>query len=319
MKQNSFLILGATGSFGAAITRELLLMNQLVYAVSRKTLTSLPTCPKSENLKFTKGDILEDIMVFQTTCHYIVFAVNVPYHLWEATMEKALSNCILLAKQWNAAIIFPGNVYSLQPIYNLPLNEDHILTPITRKGKLRVKMENMLKESKLNVLLIRANDYYGPTAHNGMLEMIFHNPLKKKKINCFGKNIIHEWVYLPDLAKATVLLLEVLDFTIPYQVVHFQGTITLKRNEFMNKVAMHAAQLNNSVPVKISPIPWFILSLYSLIDPVTKELLEMKYLFNNTLLLDNTKLKQLLPEFKLTDVDEAIHNTLEAITRIEEK
>ena len=309
--ENKFLVFGATGAFGGALAIELLEADKQVFAVSRKEVKSIPNIPSAPNLRILKGDIL-NIDDFSIPCQYIVFAMNVPYTEWAKVMPKALDNCIELAKKWNSTIVFPGNVYSLKPVYNVFLKEDQPLEPISAKGELRKQMEIKLQASGVKTLVIRGNDYFGPTCRNGLVDMIFKNAVEHKSVQCLGKDIIHEFCYLPDLARATVGLLDSMEMK-GYEVVHFKGYCTLTRNQFATRVIDLANKLTKSeAKVGISNLSWFGLKMYGFFNNQVKELVELSYLFDNSLLLDDKKFKQHVPTFLETDLDKDIEETLKS-------
>jgi hypothetical protein len=52
--------------------------------------------------------------------------------------------------------------------------------------------------------------------------------------------------------------------------------------------------------------------LGGLVNPVMRELMEMRYLFEQAVVLDGARLRQLLPDYADTPLDEAIRATLES-------
>ncbi|WP_228277623.1 hypothetical protein, partial [Acinetobacter baumannii] len=80
-----------------------------------------------------------------------------------------LDNTIAAAKRVGARLLLPGTVYNFGPDAFPVLGEDSPQHPVTRKGRLRVMMEQRLKDasaSGLDVLIVRAGDFFGPKAAN---------------------------------------------------------------------------------------------------------------------------------------------------------
>ena len=64
-----------------------------------------------------------------------------------------------------ARIVVPGNVYNYAPDAGPAIGEDAPQAPVTRKGKIRVEMEAMLRQAAsegAKVLILRAGDFFGP-------------------------------------------------------------------------------------------------------------------------------------------------------------
>jgi len=66
-----------------------------------------------------------------------------------------------------ARVLLPGTVYNYGPDAFPNLTEDGPQNPVTRKGAIRVQMEQALKAASdegLKVLIVRAGDFFGALA-----------------------------------------------------------------------------------------------------------------------------------------------------------
>src|SRR5262249_26473468 len=149
--------------------------------------------------------------------------------------------------------------------------------PTTRKGRLRVEIEERLKaaaDKGTRVLIVRAGDYFGPSVRNGLVDRIFGNAARGKPMAVFGNTSApHQWAYVPDLARLTVDLMELPwrgDGALkPFETVHFAGHIAIRQSEFLRQVASAAAHTGD---VRVTP--WWLMRLAGLVNPVVRELLE---------------------------------------------
>jgi nucleoside-diphosphate-sugar epimerase len=307
------LVLGATGSFAGAVAAELLSRKVPVRALVRDRQKLISRFGQPALLEIVEGDVqnIADLTAAAAGCTTIVQGVNYAYHEWFPHMETATENILSVAKNNNALIVFPGNVYSLGRAQGGPYTEAASHNPVSRKGKLRQWMEEKLQAYANDggrVLNIRAGDYFGPTARNGYLDPLFGGAAKGKAMLALGNlSLSHQWAYVPDLARATVDLMQMSADLKPYEVVHFEGTITSSQRAFMSDISRVA----NS-PDKVNKAPWLILRMVALFSPLIREVMEMKYLYEDTLLIKGPRFDELLPHFKATPNDQAIAETIES-------
>jgi nucleoside-diphosphate-sugar epimerase len=87
------------------------------------------------------------------------------------------------------------------------VSETTVKNPHTKKGSIRLKVENLVKESKVPALIAHFPDFYGPNAENTILNYTLLNVVKDKKASYVGnQTIAREFIYTPDGAKAIVSL-----------------------------------------------------------------------------------------------------------------
>ena len=323
------LILGITGAFGQSVAEILLAQDPQtvsfpLLATVRSVSKAKRLFPKTPDTKlvFLEGDVQsKDNMsakgVGRVALDYIVFGINYGYAQWDPLMYSALERVIALAKETNATIVFPGNVYNLKPVYDTPLKEDHACEPITKKGRIRQKMEDMIRDSKVRCLNVRASDFFGPSLKNPFQQMLFENPLK------LGRSIMwvramtgrHEWVVLPDLANAVAQLM-VKHHASPkneseYEVFHFKGIVA--DNKEVVKTIQQEVEAINGKKVGCIALPWWLLKINGLVDSDIAEFIELRYLKDNNVELSNEKLTRFLPALKpLTSLQESVRLTLKS-------
>jgi len=307
------LVLGATGGFGGGLARELLRRGRPVRALVRDLAKGRRALGEHPALTLARGDVLDPDAVAGAAegCRVIVHGVNYPYDQWVPSMERATANIIAAARAAGATILFPGNVYGLGPQTSAPLAEAAPNQPSSRKGALRVQLEASLREAtadgRARVIVLRAGDYFGPTVRNGLVDPIFGNAARGKAIQAIGNlAIAHQWAFVPDLARAAADLLALGEGLAPFDVVHFAGHLARPQRAFLRLVAAEAGRPE----LGIRRIPMWTLRVVGLWNAVVRELWELRYLFEASVVLDGAKLRQLLPGYADTPVGEAVRATV---------
>ena len=313
MIQEPVAVFGATGSFGGAVLAELQQRGIRMRALVRNTEKARARFPDADKADWLQGDVhdLEAVRRATENARIIIHGINYPYDQWVPNMEKATETILQAARETGALIVFPGNVYGLGNQTGTLLSEETPNRPCTRKGSLRVRLEEMLRAATGNgtvrALVLRAGDYFGPTVRNGLVDPIFGNASHGKTIQVLGRTeIAHQWAFVPDLARATVDLLDRSDRLAAFEVVHFKGHIADPQADLLRLIAQEAGHPN----LAIRTTPWWILRIVGLFNGVVREVMEMRYLLDESVLIDDVKLRRLLPEYRDTPLNEAIRRTL---------
>lgn len=244
-----------------------------------------------EAFDWIRGDAMveADVAAAAKGCEIIVHGANPPgYKNWSGLLMPMLNNTITAARASGARILLPGNVYNYGPDALPVIFETSPQSPISRKGAIRVQMESTLKAAAsdgVRSLIVRAGDFFGPKPTGGSL---FAQALVKPGRPITGVSypgplaISHAWAYLPDLAEAFVRLLDT-DLG-PFEVFHFKGQQVTGR-EFVDALQVAAGR-----KLAVGRLPWFALRAIAPFNETTRELVEMKYLWDRPVLLDNARL-----------------------------
>ncbi|TVR80003.1 MAG: NAD-dependent epimerase/dehydratase family protein [Rhodospirillales bacterium] len=318
MNPRRVLVLGATGSFGRAMAAELRSLGWPVRALIRdpdRLLTGPMALP---GLEVAAGDALDPVAVDAAAegCAAIVHAVSLPYPQWPSVMPRVTDNVIAAAARRSAVVLFPGNVYGFGRQTGKPLTEKAPMRPDTRKGALRVALEDRLAEAarqrSLKAVILRAGDFFGPTVRNGLVDRIFGNAARGKPIKVLGRtDVVHQWAYVPDLARVGADLLAMADLLEPVEIVHFRGHVADPHARFLGRIAALAGRPG----LRVRRINWRAIQMLALFRPMARELLELRYLFDDAVVLDDPRRRDLLPTFTPTPLDDAIRQTLTSYRR----
>ncbi|MBI3447323.1 MAG: hypothetical protein HY049_00170 [Acidobacteria bacterium] len=111
---------------------------------------------------------------------------------------------------------------------------------------------------------------------------------------------------MPDLARAAVELLDLAGRLKPYEVVHFAGYLAPRQREFMEMIAGRAGHPG----LGVHQVPWRLLRNLGGRDEGLNELAELRHIYEDTLVLDDPRRRELLPGFVETPLEEAVSATL---------
>ncbi|MDR3462589.1 MAG: NAD-dependent epimerase/dehydratase family protein [Beijerinckiaceae bacterium] len=312
------LVLGLTGGVGGATAKALASHGWQIRAMARDPERARLGARASYPVQWLRGDAMNSDEVSRAAegAELIVHAVNPPqYKNWRGLALPMLANTIAAARQSGARIVLPGNVYVFGPDAWPVATESSPLHPLTRKGAVRVEMERMLREAAPDVrsLVVRAGDFFGPGsgASSSFNLVVAKGGRNLKKIVDLGRNDAgHSWAYLPDLAEAIVKLVAIQDRLADTEVVHFGGHwIEPGRGlaEAIRRV-LHRPRL------PLRKFPWVLVYLAAPFMELMRELIEMRYLWDVPLRLDNRKLVGLIGPEPHTPLDTAITAALDAAT-----
>jgi nucleoside-diphosphate-sugar epimerase len=311
------LVLGATGGIGGELARQLQDAGWQVRALKRGAEQAVE---RKDGLTWLRGDALnrQDVANAAKGCSVIVHAVNPPgYRRWSEWVLPMLDNTIASAINEGATIVLPGTVYNFGPDAFPVLHEDSPQHPLTRKGAIRVEMEQrLLKASQdgARVLIVRAGDFFGPKAANNW----FSQGLVKagqpvKTVSDPGeRGVGHQWSYLPDVARTMVELLALLarrDSLGAFASFHMAGHWDADGTQMSDAIRRVVLRRTGSEP-RVSAFPWWLLMLASPFVTTFREMREMRYLWRTPIRMDNARLVAALGYEPHTPLDQAVEAAL---------
>ncbi len=303
------LILGATGGVGGAVMRRMIAGGWTVRALTRRADVDLPA-----GCEAVMGDAMDAASVASAAkgAWVIVHAVNPPgYRDWDRLVLPMLDHTIRAASASGARILLPGTVYNYGPNVFPNIAEDAPQTPKTRKGLIRVEMEQRLRiaaeQGQCSALIVRAGDFFGPGAANNWFGQGLVTPGARPKVirNPGTRGVGHQWAYLPDVAETMVRLLERADLP-AFASFHMEGHWDHDGRQMVEAIA----RVLGDPVVPIRPLPWWLLRLAALVATTPREMMEMRYLWRQPIRMANDRLVATLGEEPRTPLLEAVCTTL---------
>ena len=317
------LILGITGSVGQATARALQQHGWQLRALHRDPDAAGRRLSGLDDIDWRRGDAMSaaDITAAIEGCDLVLHAVNPPgYRNWRGLALPMLSNSIAAAKASGATLMLPGNVYNFGEDAWPVVKEDAPQHPISRKGQVRVEMEALLEDAARDgcrSIVLRAGDFFGPGAGSSWFDNVLVKPGRRvRSVTYPGRHDAgHCWAYLPDLAETFARLAERRNELPAFARFHFGGHYLERGVEMADAIRRVAGEPRAS----IKAFPWWMIRALGPFNELFRELVEMRYLWDNSLKLDNTGLVAFLGEEPHTPLYQALEQTLAALDCLPER
>lgn len=237
----------------------------------------------------------------------IINGLNPPnYHDWERTIPAITAQVIAAAKASGATVIIPGNIYNYG---NHPgvLDENTPHQAQTRKGRVRIDMEAAYKDAGVPTIILRAGNFIDPLGNGCIFSMLIMREIKKGKLaSAADPNTLQAYAYVPDWARAAVMLAEKRDVLAPFEDIPFPGHAFT-----INDLHRHV-QAQTARRIKITSFPWWFMTLASPFWELAREMHEMRYLYEMPHQISAAKFDRLLPDFRATDMETVMSCSLPA-------
>ena len=236
----------------------------------------------------------------------IVNGWNPTYPEWEATVPKLTNDVIAAAKLHGATVIIPGNVYVFGVNARQLLDEHTPHSAGNRLGRVRIEMEAAYRASGVQTIVLRAGDFIDTEPSGNWFDHVITARSKNGVFVSPGDDdALHAWAWLPDLARAAVLLAEQRERLSRFEDVPFPGySMSLRELSQIVELATGRKQTMRNMP-------WWALRLASPFWPMARGLLEMRYLWSKPHRLDGAKFERLLSGFRPTPPMQAISSLFE--------
>ncbi len=308
------LVIGATGSFGGHAAAALIRHGWRVRALARDPVGATAKAGPRMPIEWVKGDAMfaADVVDAARGADVIIHGANPPgYKNWRGLAIPMLAASIAAAKAHGARIVLPGNVYNYAPESGAHIAETAPKAPVTRKGAVRVEMEQMLEAAVpdgVKALVLRAGDFFGPAAPNSSLMWLTsRRGGRVRSVSAPGPvDVGHAFAYLPDMAETMVRLLEREADLADYETFHFAGHWLARGDE----MAQSIRRVTGNAAIPLKPFPYPLIYALSPFVEMFREMLEMRYLWQKPIGLDDAKLRAFLGEVPSTPLDAAMRETL---------
>ncbi|WP_297913206.1 NAD-dependent epimerase/dehydratase family protein [Thiomonas sp.] len=315
-RSNTALVLGATGGIGGEVARLLQARGWTVRALRRGGAAD----DARDGLTWLRGDAMnrEDVMRGAEGCSVIVHAVNPPgYRAWDKLVLPMVDNTVAAATALEATIVLPGTVYNFGPDAWPLLAEDSPQHPVTRKGAIRVALEQRLEQASrrgARVIVVRAGDFFGPRPGNNWFSLAMVKPGRPVRsiANPASPGIGHQWAYLPDVARTMVALLDRRDELAPFERFHMAGHWDDDGMRMADAIRRVVGRSAGTAP-RIRAVPWGWFRLAAPFVTTLRELQEMRYLWRQPLRMVNHRLIEVLGEEPHTPLEQAVRASLSGL------
>lgn len=312
------LVLGASGGIGGEMARQLVAKGWKVRALKRGL--GVPG-RLLDGVEWIEGDAMNapDVTRAAEACDVIVHAVNPPgYRGWGQQVLPMIDNTIAAASVHGATVVLPGTVYNFGPDAFPVLREDSPQRPVTRKGKIRVELElrlrNAAEQGRIRVIVVRAGDFIGPSARNNWLSqgMIRPGAVPAQVKLPSARGVGHQYAYLPDVAATMLALLEKGDRLPAFASYNFGGYWD-NDGAGLGRAIQRVVAAHGAKTPKLKAFPWWMIRLIAPFNETLREMMEMRYLWQQPVRMENRLLREVLGVEPHTPLETALTHTLASL------
>ena len=280
-------ILGANGTIGSALAKELTTYTDKIRLVGRN--------PKRINdtdelfpADLSDGQQVERAIEGSEVVYLLVgldYKLKVWQDKWPRLMRATVDACI----KHHAKLVFFDNVYLYDKNAIPHMTEESPVNPSSKKGKVRQQVAEMLmnetKNGKLEGLIARSADFYGPHNEKSVLQEMAYKNMKKGKSPMWmiDADKIHSFTYTPDAAKAVAIVGNTADaYNQLWHLPTSEEKITARQIiDLFNK------EMGMSKKIKLMPM--WMLKLLGIFIPILREMPEMMYQNDRDYYFDSSK------------------------------
>lgn len=264
--------------------------------------------------EFVAGDA-DDVEVVRAAiadAEIVVYGLHLPYDKWgKGAAERQLQTVIDAMGTSGKTLLFPGTIYNYRAA-------DRVVSPDLRqiaeapRGEIRIRLEAMLEKAaqdgRFQTLILRAGDFFGPGNRAEWFEAAMLMDERRGRLYHLGDlDKRHSWAYLPDLGRGFVTLAEQRATLPAFRNFHFAGHWVSHRQ------MMAAIQTAVPRPLKVSPMPWWLLRAVGVVNPVMRDIYRMRYLWLNEMELVDPDFDAMLPAGAATPFEQAVAATIEEL------
>jgi len=303
-------IFGAAGAIGSQVGKELERRGIPFRAVGRSRAKLEKAFGQMRQAEIFDADLseLRSASAAARGVDTIIYTVGLPYtahNLHPALMRTTVEAAAAMEVK---RLVLVSSVYPYGVPRTSRVAETHPRQPETRKGQFRKEQEDIALgagSKGVQGLVVRLPDFYGPGADNSFANPIFQAALAGKTANWVGPvNTPHEFVFVPDTGPVIVELASCPECY--GEAWNFAGPAEINTLDFITRVYRTAGR-----SPKYRTVGRRLLGIMGWFNPLYREVIEMLYLEETPVILDDRKLLAKFPGVKKTSYDDGIRQTLE--------
>jgi nucleoside-diphosphate-sugar epimerase len=297
------LVLGATGRFGVAACAAFRKAGWSVTAQVRPGAAARAPHGTQVLETLDRATVVEGARGMDIVVH----ALNPRYTEWERLALPMAYSAIEAAETAGATLMFPGNVYNYGAGLPAVIDETTAMRPTARKGELRVEIEERMREASdrgLRAIILRAGDFFGG-GRGSWFDLVIAKDIGRGRVTYPGPlDVVHEWAYLPDLVAALVRLAAVHERLGAFETFGFSGHAVTGRD------LVDAIEKATRRNLEVKAISWWLIHVLRRIVPMSRELSEIAYLWQEPHRIGGGKLKAAIGEVPHTPFEVAVARAL---------
>ena len=300
-------ILGASGSIGGELVKQLIARNEPVRLVSR----SPKLVPGAAEAVAADLSIFGGALNAISGCRIAVLLAGLKYDLrvWRELWPRIMRNAIEAAKRCHARLVFFDNVYMYGKTDGA-MTEETPFRPCSEKGEVRAEIATMLlneiKAGNLTAMIARSADFYGPRARTGIPNILVFDKYARgnRAMWLANDSLKHSLTFTPDAARSIVLLAD--NENAWNQTWHIPTAPDPPTGKQFIELVANEFGKPPKYRVVTKPMVWAA----GWFDQTVRELSEMLYQYEADYIFDSTKFTKAL-HFQPTSYKVGIHQTAE--------
>ncbi len=276
------LVIGA-GAVGTATARLLAERGEEVRLVTRSG--GGPEHPAIERVAAdaTDGDALAKLAGGATA---IYSCAGPAYPRWATDWPPLAAGLLRAAESSGAVLVTTGNLYGYGAVDG-PMTEDLPLRPNSEKGRVRVRIwEQALaahRAGRIRTAEVRGSDYLGAGAVSPLTVLVLPKVVRGERASVPADlDAPHSWTYTGDVARTLVAVAS--DEGSWGRAWHVPTGPPLS----IRDVAARAAELTGAPAPRLSAMPYPVLWLGGLFNPMARAVRETQYQFRGPFVLDSS-------------------------------
>jgi nucleoside-diphosphate-sugar epimerase len=306
-QMSTHVVLGASGAAGSAILAALVEGGFDARGVNRSGPG--PVAPRGVDWRTADATSAEGLRGALEGADVVYMAAQPPYHRWPQEFPAMLQRVLDAAVAAGARrLVMVDNLYAYGP-GSSPMTEASPQAATDTKGRTRAAMADALlaahQEGRIEVVIGRASDYFGPDADNsGITALAIEPAAGRGKLRWMGSmDAPHSCAYMPDVAHAFVALGSAPDTA--GRIWHLPHAPAVTGAQFL-------AMVNDTLPEPRATalVSTRMLRVAAPFHRISRESLPLAYQWTEPFLVDDADFRARFPEFVSTPMPEAVAATV---------
>ncbi|MFD7977044.1 NAD-dependent epimerase/dehydratase family protein [Streptomyces sp. NPDC059071] len=304
-------VIFGSGAVGTALAEALVRDGESVRVVNRSGRADVP-----DGVEVVAGDAADPAFTTAVAdgAAVVYQALNPAYHRWTQEFPALQDGVLAAAQAAGARLVSMDNVYTYGAPAGRPFTEASPDAATTRKGRLRGEMARRLlaahRAGRVEVAIGRASDYFGPRGgkQSNLGDLVFPALLAGRTATVLGDpDQPHTYTFVPDIGEALALLGRHPDAA--GRVWHLPNDPHTRTTRELVDLAHRATGRPGAA--RLRRMPTFALYAMGAVNRTVRELIEMRYEFEEPFVVDSTLVRERLGAVA-TPAEEALERTVAA-------
>jgi nucleoside-diphosphate-sugar epimerase len=261
----------------------------------------------ARGVKAVEAVTRDEAMQAASGCDVVLNTLNPDITQWQKNALSLAYGAIAAAESSGATLLFPGSVWNYGRGMPPMLDETTPMQPTTRKGGMRVEIEQRIREATdrgMRAIILRAGDFYGG-GRGSWFDLVICKEMARQRLTYPGPlDVVHAWAYLPDFADALIALAERRAEFAPFETFGFPGHALTGAELIAGIEALTGNKFN------VRMMSWWMLKTFGRLLAIGRELSELEYLWRVPHRISGEKLRGALGELQETPLRKALAGTL---------